>query len=199
MADIEANAGRECVCEGDDPETTHTHECRDKTSDNLFQRQADALVKMAQGYMAGGKEKTSCTADHYQVVVHVDEKALRGAPDENSKSELPVETVRRLCCDSAVVGLTEDKNGDPLHVGRKHRIVPPSMRRALVARDRCCRFPGCTHVKWLAAHHVEHWAEGGETSMDNCILLCSSHHLLLHEGGFRIEKDCNGRFQFSGS
>ena len=119
---------------------------------------------MAQGYLAGGKEKTSCTADHYQVVVHVDEDALRGAPNENSESDLPIETVRRLCCDSAVVTITEDGKGDPLHVGRKHRIVPPPMRRALLARDRCCQFPGCTHEKWLTAHHVVHWADGGAYS-----------------------------------
>jgi hypothetical protein len=104
--------------------------------------------------MAGGKEKSTCTADHYQVVVHVDEKALRGAPDENSKSDLPIETVRRLCGDRAVVTVTEDEKGEPLNVGRKHRVVQPSLRRALMSRDRCCRFPGCTHERWLDAHHV---------------------------------------------
>ena len=154
-------------------------------------------MKMAQGFLAGGKGKSTCTADHYQVVVHVDEIALRGTPQVKSKSDLPIETVRRLCCDSALVTVTENEKGDPLHVGRKHRIVQPALRRALVARDKCCRYPGCTHEKWLDAHHVEHWADGGETSLGNCLLLCSAHHRLLHEGGFRIKKDCDGEFQFS--
>jgi predicted restriction endonuclease len=70
------------------------------------------------------------------------------------------------------------------------------LRRALLARDRHCRFPGCTHERWLAAHHVVHWADGGETSLDNTLLLCSSHHRLLHEGQFRIKADCNGEWQF---
>ena len=169
-----------------------------KNDESLFQRQADALVKMAQGYLAGGKEKASCTADHYQVVVHVDENALRGTPNGDSKSDLPIERVRRLCCDSAVVTVTENEKGDPLHVGRKHRIVQPALRRALVARDRCCRFPGCTHDKWLDAHHVEHWADGGETSLDNTIMLCTTHHRLLHEGGFCMRRASDGEIIFSG-
>jgi hypothetical protein len=204
MSDLEANEGLEKVTGegvdyGDELELAYHGSGSQKTGTgaNLFQRQADALVRMAQGYLAGGKDNTSCTADHYQVMLHVDENALRGAPDENSKSDLPIETVRRLCCDSALVTVTEDQKGNPLHVGRKHRTVQPALRRALSARDGCCRFPGCSHTRWLDAHHVEHWADGGETSLDNTILLCSTHHRLLHEGGFRIKKDCNGEFQFN--
>ncbi len=177
----------------------HGDETPAKNTASLLQQQADALVKVAQGYLAGGREKTSCTADHYQVVVHVDEKALRGAPDANSKSDLPIETVRRLCCDSAVVTLTEDGKGDPLHVGRKHRIVQPPLRRALLARDKVCSYPGCSHEQFLQAHHVEHWADGGETSLSNVLLLCSAHHRMLHEGGFRIRKDSDGALEFSGA
>ena len=168
----------------------------DRSADSLLAKQADALVRMARGYLAGGKEKNSSTADHYQVMVHVDEDALRNAPGESSKSDLPSETIRRLCCDSGLVVVTKDKKGNPLNVSRKHRVVQPPLKRALLARDKCCRFPGCTHEKWLDAHHVEHWAEGGETSLDNTVLLCSKHHRLLHEGGFRIRKDPRGEWQF---
>ncbi len=165
-------------------------------AETLHQQQADALVEVARGYLAGGEEQKSCTADHYQVVVHVDEKALRGQPDEKSNSDLPIETVRRLCCDSAVVTVEEDEKGNPLNVGRKHRVVQPALRRALLARDKCCRYPGCTHEKWLDAHHVMHWADGGYTSLDNTILLCSKHHRLLHEGAFSIKNGPSGEFQF---
>ena len=164
--------------------------------DSLPAKQADALVRMARGYLAGGKGKSSSTADHYQVMVHVDEEVLRNVPGESSKSDLPSETIRRLCCDSGLVVVTKDKKGNPLNVSRKHRVVQPPLKRALLARDKCCRFPGCTHVKWLDGHHVEHWADGGETSLENTILLCSKHHRLLHEGGFRIRKDPGGEWQF---
>ena len=171
--------------------------CIVETEDSHSAKQADALVQMAKGYLAGGKGKISSTADHYQVMVHVDEEVLRQTPTDKSKSDLPCETIRRLCCDSGVVVVTQDKKGNPLNVSRKHRVVQPPLKRALLARDKCCRFPGCTHEKWLDAHHVEHWADGGETSLDNTILLCSKHHRLLHEGGFRIKKDTGCQWQFS--
>ncbi len=162
----------------------------------LFQQQADALVEIAKSYLSGGSNKKSCTADHYQVIVHVDEKALRGNPDAESKSDLPIETVRRLCCDGNLIPITEDDNHNPLNVGRKHRVIPLAVRRALHARDKCCRFPGCTHERWLHAHHVEHWADGGETILANLLLLCSRHHRLLHEGGFEIKPGADGEWHF---
>ncbi len=170
----------------------------------LPQQQADALVELARGYLAGAagadsSQKKPCTADHYQVLVHVDEKALRGQPDVDSQSDLPIETVRRLCCDAALRTVTEDEHGNPLHVGRKHRVVQPALRRALLARDRCCRYPGCTHERWLDAHHVVHWADGGETSLENTLLLCSKHHRLLHDGKFEIKPGVSGDWQFRSS
>jgi hypothetical protein len=162
----------------------------------LLQQQADALVEIAKSYLTGGGNEKSCTTDHYQVIVHVDEKALRGKPDTESKSDLPIETVRRLCCDGNLVPVTEDENHNPLNVGRKQRVIPLALKRALLARDKCCRFPGCTHERWLHAHHVEHWADGGETSLANIMMLCSRHHRLLHEGGFEIKPGANGEWHF---
>jgi hypothetical protein len=122
----------------------------------LFQQQADALVEMARSFLGGGDNNKSCTADHYQVIVHVDERALAGEPDENSKSDLPIETVRRLCCDSSLVVATDDEHGNTKDVSRKHRVadgrpVNTPLRRKVTGRDKGCRFPGCTHKKWLEA------------------------------------------------
>ncbi len=163
---------------------------------DLFQQQADALVDIAKSFLAGGNNKKSCTADHYQVTVHVDEKALRGEPDAESKSDLPIETVRRLCCDSSLVISTDDESGRTRDLSRKHRVVPPSLRRKLMSRDKGCRFPGCSHEKWLTAHHVVHWADGGETTAENLVMLCSKHHRLLHEGGFEIKPGAGGQWHF---
>jgi len=162
----------------------------------LMQQQADALVELAKCYLSGGSGKKLCTADHYQVTVHVDENALRGASDVNSKSDLPIETVRRLCCDSSLVAAIDDANGNTKDTSRKHRVVHPSLRRKLLSRDRGCRFPGCTHERWLTAHHVVHWADGGETTAENLVMLCSKHHRLLHEGGFEIKPGAGGQWHF---
>jgi len=161
--------------------------------DSYFAKQADALMMIVQSYLGGGSDKATSTADHYQVIVHVDEAALR---DEAGKSDLPVESVRRIACDASVIEVTEDANGEPLNVGRKHRVVSPPLKRALLSRDRCCRFPGCTHDKWLDAHHVKHWIDGGETSLANTMLICSKHHRLLHEGEFTIHNDFEDKWYF---
>ena len=160
---------------------------------SYFARQADALVAVARDWLAGGNDRQTSSADNYQILVHVDESALR---DQGGKSDLPVESVRRLACDGSLVEVIENKQGEPLNVGRKHRVVSPPLKRALLARDRTCRYPGCTHDKWLDAHHVMHWVDGGETSLANTMLLCSRHHRLLHEGGYTIEKDFKGVWFF---
>ena len=86
--------------------------------------------------------------------------------------------------------------GEPLDVGRKTRSIPPALRRALRSRDRGCRFPGCTHTRFVDGHHIHHWADGGETRMDNLVLLCRRHHVAVHEEGYRIELQPDGAARF---
>ena len=159
---------------------------------SLFATAADALVQMARDALAGGAGAGSA-ADQFQVVVHVDESALR---NEGGISDLPVESVRRLCCDGSLIPIVENGEGEPLSVGRKQRTIPVGIRRALAARDRGCCFPGCSHDRWVDAHHIQHWVDGGETSMENLMLLCTHHHRLLHEGGYNIHRRANGTCHF---
>lgn len=126
-------------------------------------------------------------------MVHVDESALLG---EGGKSDLPIESVRRVMCDGSIVAIIKDANGNPLDVGRKHRVISTALRRALSGRDKRCRYPGCSHDRWLNGHHVKHWIDGGETSLENTLLLCTKHHRLLHEGGYTIEKNFEGNLAF---
>jgi hypothetical protein len=162
-------------------------------------RRADALGLVAESYL---QQKTSCPSgrDRYQVVLHVDAETLReqtaGRCHLEHGPSLPVETARRLACDASLVPLVEDENGAPLNVGRKTRSIPPAIRRALNARDAGCCFPGCTYRRYLDAHHIEHWADGGETKLTNLITLCRWHHRLVHEGGVLVEPGPTGRWRF---
>jgi hypothetical protein len=156
-------------------------------------QQADALVSLARTYLSGGSEGSASTADAYQVVVHVDGDVLNGG---EGRSDLPVESAKRLACDGSVVPMVDGVDGEPLNVGRKQRTVPAGLKRALWARDGGCAFPGCTHTRFVDAHHIRHWADGGETSLENTMLLCSGHHRLVHEGGYAIRKDTRGRWYF---
>ena len=136
-------------------------------------------------------------AERYQVLLHVDAATL-SADGEPGRSHLEdgtgvsAETSRRLACDAAVVRIGRGADGSVLDVGRRTRTVPPALRRALEVRDRGCRFPGCG-LRFTDAHHVRHWADGGETRLDNLVLLCRFHHRLVHEEGFRVAWREEGR------
>jgi len=156
-------------------------------------QQADALVTVVNAYLSGNGEVSASTSDNYQVTVHVDRSALAQG---EGRSSLPIESVKRLCCDGDAVVIVENEEGEPLSVGRKTRTVPTAIKRALQARDRGCVFPGCHHTRFVDAHHVQHWSAGGETSLENLILLCSRHHRMVHEGGFRIERDYQNKWFF---
>jgi len=179
-----------------------------RSADGWRAQQADALVAIMKCYLVGDDTRqvgahpsaegdapaeralrSASTADRYQVVVHVDESALRGGI---GRADLPIETVKRLCCDGSLITVLEDERGRPLDVGRKQRTVSTALRRALWSRDRGCSFPGCRHTRYVDVHHMHHWADGGATSLDNLTLLCTHHHTLLHEGGFTIHRDSNG-------
>ena len=107
------------------------------------------------------------------------------------------EAARRVACDAGLVVLCHAADGQVLDVGRRSRTVPSAMRRALLSRDRGqCQFPGC-ESRHCDAHHVEHWADGGETRLQNLVLACRFHHRALHEGGFRVVPgDTDGQFRF---
>ena len=174
-------------------ETAAQTQAENQQSNAFFARQADALVAVARGYLSGTGGEKRAKSDNYQVVVHVDAAALQ---DKGGKSDLPVESVRRIACDADLVAVTRDAKGNLLNLGRKHRVVSPQLKRALLARDKCCTYPSCSHEQFLEAHHVMHWADGGETSLDNTRLICNRHHRLLHEGGFTIHKNFAGEWYF---
>ena len=141
---------------------------------------AEALVALAEAALAH-PDGSRPAGERYQVVVHADEGVLandaQGACELEDGSALAPETARRLACDSSVV-----RNG------RKTRSIPPALRRALRARDRGCRFPGCENHRFVDAHHVRHWAQGGPTTLTNLVLLCRGHHRLVHEGGWSVDR-----------
>ncbi len=169
------------------------------------QRRADAVGLIAERALAAGlggegAPVSGSRAERYQVMLHVDPETLT-EHGEPGKSELEdgtrvsAETSRRIACDAGVVRIARGANGAVVGVGRKTRSVPPSVRRALEVRDRGCRFPGCG-LRFTDAHHVKHWADGGETSLRNLVLLCRKHHRAVHEGGVRVRLDVEGRVAF---
>jgi len=181
------------------PEGTWSAETSEPTP--ISTRRADALAEVAEDYM-NAEPVPNSTADRYQVVVHISDLVENLSDDSDFDAciengpHVSAETSRRIACDSSVLGIKEDENGEPLAIGRKTRSIPPAMRRALRMRDEDCRFPGCTNDKFVDGHHIEHWADGGETNLDNLVLLCRHHHHLVHEVGFSCEKNGSGEVVF---
>ena len=158
-------------------------------SRSISQRRADAFEHILGRFLAGKGSGSAASA--HEVVVHIAHDALCDVPESSGASfehggPVAVETARRLGCDGALVGVVQGDKGEPLAVGRRTRAVPPAIRRALRVRDGGCRFPGCDRSRFTHAHHIKHWADGGETRLDNLVTLCSQHHRLVHEGGYGV-------------
>jgi len=163
-----------------------------RASAEAFDR-ANGLVSLAQAVLRGDAPDRAPV----EIVVTVPHTALAAAaaaePGLDTVGVLadgtPVsaEACRRLACDAGLVTIIEGADGQPLSVGRRTRTVPAAIKRALLHRDRTCRFPGCTNRLFLDGHHVRHWANGGETSLENTVLLCTHHHACVHEHGYRVE------------
>ncbi|WP_146771087.1 HNH endonuclease signature motif containing protein [Prauserella muralis] len=101
--------------------------------------------------------------------------------------DLSAAQIRRMACDCRAAPMVFGTRGDILDVGRTTRTVPRRIRRALIRRDGGCTFPGCDRKpKWCQAHHVLHWIDGGPTALWNLVLLCETHHRLIHHSGWDI-------------
>jgi hypothetical protein len=101
---------------------------------------------------------------------------------------ITIEATRKLLCDANVIPVVLGGRGEPLDIGRATRAIPTGIRRALIARDCGCAFPGCDRPpSWCDAHHVTHWSAGGATALCNLCLLCSHHHDTVHHDGWDIE------------
>jgi hypothetical protein len=159
---------------------------------------ADAIVELAQGYLRGDRPDRSPIEVTLTVPASVLRDELTDAVEvgEIGESFLSREAARRLSCDAGVVEIIEDDQGAPLSIGRKRRTVEGALRRALQRRDRSCTYPGCTNRLFLEGHHIKHWADGGETSLSNAVLVCSLHHRHVHELGYAVELGPDQRPRF---
>ncbi len=150
------------------------------------QRRADALVDICADHLT--HTNTAVTgAFRPQVSVIVALEALEGGAAQPCEFDdgvvITPETARRIACDSSISRVIVRGESETLDVGRATRTVPAALRKALIIRDRHCRFAGCERPhRWCDAHHLQHWADGGSTNLDNLILLCRRHHRAVHEG-----------------
>ena len=156
------------------------------------QRRADALGEICRQWLDLA-ERPTVAGERPHVTVTVDVGALRDGDGQVSELDHagPIDpgAARRIACDASITRVVMAGPSEPLDVGRRTPMVSPALRRAVIVRDRHCRFPGCDRPHtWCDAHHVVHWADGGPTALPNLLLLCRRHHRMVHQpGGFRLE------------
>ncbi len=151
---------------------------------NASQRRHDAFEDLARGFLEGS-ETPDVGGEKPHLNVFVDMDALKGIPGGLHETEggnvLDVETIRQLSCDSSVSRIVWNGESEILDVGRRIRVIPAAIRRAVIARDRHCVWKGCSRSpRWCDVHHLVSWADAGETAIGNLCLLCRYHHTLVH-------------------
>ncbi|MDP9391830.1 MAG: HNH endonuclease [Actinomycetota bacterium] len=164
------------------------------------QQLADALVQAADVALTSGRLPVLRTVKPHVLVTIpladlVDPATGPGAADTGFGATISAGRARWLACDGNVTRIVIGPEGQPLDLGRSKRVVPPHLRRAVELRDRTCVFAGCYAPSyWCDVHHLVHWIDGGDTSLENSGLLCERHHTKVHHG-FRVVRQPDGRWR----
>jgi hypothetical protein len=141
------------------------------------QRRADGLADLARLSLDSGT-LPSQGGEKPHLMVFLDQSGLSETADGTIFAATATE---RILCDAALTPIVLGPNSELLDIGRKSRVIPPALRRAVIARDRHCQHPGCLRpAKWCDIDHIIPWQEGGETKLENLQLLCRYHHTLKH-------------------
>ena len=167
---------------------------RDERIMRLEQLRADALARVCSAAVASDPD-----ADRATIGVHVDARVLAGEPgmaELDCGQSIAMETAKRLACDSRWYIVVDGPDGLPIGIGRTSRQIPAWLAREIRHRDGGCRWFGCGRRGWTSIHHLVEWIAGGPTDMDNLVLLCTVHHRMVHEGGWKIVGDPNGELAF---
>ncbi len=150
-------------------------------------RAADALVELARRALTAG-DLPDAGGLRPQVTLTMTLSDLRGQTGTGQLDwggPVTAGTARRIACDAGIIPVLLGGAGQPLDVGRASHTIPTGLRRAVVARDRGCAFPGCDRpAAWCDGHHIQHWADGGPTAITNLVLLCGHHHRSIHHHGW---------------
>jgi hypothetical protein len=145
-----------------------------------------AELALATPHPVDADEDATTVRPPVETVIHISAEDFAGYTANGDG--IPAETSRRLLCDCGIVPMLTDAQGQTIDVGRKTRVISTALRRALEHRDGGCQFPGCSNKRFVDAHHIQHWVNGGETSLRNTISICRQHHRFVHEWNYSIER-----------
>jgi hypothetical protein len=164
------------------------------------ERQGDALAEIID-LAAGSEDLPEAGGERPHLTLTMSLKDFmeqQGTADVEGMGAMDAASARRIACDSTVMRAVLGANSEVLDIGRTTRTIPNAIRKALIIRDKGCAFPGCDRrPRQCHAHHVVSWANGGPTSLDNLVLVCSHHHRLVHHSHWTVKIN-EGRPEFEG-
>jgi hypothetical protein len=139
----------------------------------------------------GTLPRLTLTIDYTQLLT------LSGLGEAETGERLSASAIRQLCCDAEIIPIVMAGTSQVLDVGRQMRLASAAIWKALVARDKHCRFKNCQRPPVMChAHHLTHWINGGPTSLDNMVLLCGHHHRLIHAEPWEIRATAPSVYEF---
>jgi hypothetical protein len=166
----------------DDPRTTE-------------QLAIDALVELVDVALRTRSTATPAArrADVRVLVTQRDlDRRIGPAQLDGQTATVTVATAERHACDGGLIPILFDDNGTALNLGRSQRLHSARQRIAIAARDGGCLAPGCERpASWCEVHHIHEFSRGGRTDLNDGVLLCRHHHMLVHNNGWRIERRTN--------
>jgi uncharacterized protein DUF222/HNH endonuclease len=158
----------------------------------LTERQGDALAEVIRlAADSGNAPIEGGERPHIAVTVSLDtlRTGIGRATLDDGRTLTPEQT-RRLACDAGVIPIVLGTRSEPIDIGESKRLADKRLRRALAIRDTGCAAPGCGRTpNQCHAHHVQHWADGGPTTLANMVLVCAFHHRLIHHAGWQVHMD----------
>jgi hypothetical protein len=149
---------------------------------SLAQRQAEGFVRMCEVALGRGIDaEGALPAVSYLTHERTADDATEPLTLGMFSGVIDPRDRDRILCDATITRIETDPNGTPLSVGRATRVWPTAIRKAIIARDRHCQWPGCEiPAHWCDVHHAISWEDGGDTSSENGHLLCRRHHTFRH-------------------
>lgn len=139
----------------------------------------------------GTLPRLTLTIDYTQLLT------LSGLGEAETGERLSASAIRQLCCDAEIIPIVMAGTSQVLDVGRQMRLASAAIWKALVARDKHCRFKNCQRPPVMChAHHLTHWINGGPTALDNMVLLCGHHHRLIHAEPWEIRATAPSAYEF---
>jgi hypothetical protein len=167
---------------------------------STLERRAEALMNLVLAAVTGDPNAINPTprASIGIVVTPKELAAATGGHALDDQAPVDVDEFELACCDAGLYRAVITAQSEAIDLGREVRTASPAQKRLIAARDGGCRVPGCdATARMCHFHHVDFWEHGGQSNIDNYVLICRTHHRQLHKGRWAVAMTTDQQISFS--